>query len=329
MISHQIRATSLLAVCALTVGMVSAFAQAASSTPRKVYWSSWDSDSIYRCDVDGSNTQELISGQTDPTGIAIDDQAGKMYWADRLDGTINRANLDGSGVEEVSSVAPGDPNALAEYVALDPVNDKLYYTYNTVVDEYNNTAGRIARMNTDGGNIETLVSMEVFNTAGGIAVDPGSNKVFWTSGNIECADLDGSNRQTLFSGDLTALDITVDAENDNLYWTNNWGTRIETGKIDGSGRTTVITTLESEFDDIDAPQGIAVDGETGKLYWTDIDVSRSPFGVYKAEIDGENGQRIDYAYNAYGVAVGPIPEPATLALLAAGGLGLAVRRRRR
>jgi DNA-binding beta-propeller fold protein YncE len=320
----------LCAVVSVLAAMLVSSGAARAAATNKVYWSSWFSDSICQCDPGGddNSTEELVTGQNDPKGIAIDAACGKMYWADRLDGTINRANLDGSGVEEVSPVAPGDPNALAEYVALDPVHDKLYYTYNTVVDEDMNTAGRICRMDTDGSNIETLVSMDVFHNAGGIAVDPDDNTVFWTSGDIECADLDGSNRQTLFTDSLQPLDITVDAENDDLYWTNNWGTCIETAKIDGTGRTTVVTTLDSEFDDIDAPQGIAVDGEAGKLYWTDIDVSRSPFGIYEAQINGDNAQRIDYAYKAYGVGVGPVPEPATLGLLAVGGLALAVRRRR-
>lgn len=324
MSSQRPTALGLLTLCALAVGLFASVAAADT----KLYWSSWTAEGICRANLEGSNPGQIISGQNNPSGLAIDASAEKIYWADRGSGTVRRANLaDGSGVEVVSHVAGGDPNAVVEDVALDTTADKIYFTYNTVVDEYNNTAGRVARMNTDGSGLEVIISQDVFHNVNGLAVDPADGEVYWSTGIVKKANLDGSNSQALFSNDLQANDVAVDPESDVLYWTNEGWQKIEHGGTGGNWRATLVEN--ADIDDIDAPFGIKVDPDAGRVYWTDVDVTRSPYGVYGVDTDGDNPEYLAYAHRSRGVAVGPVPEPATLAMLAAGGLGLAIRRRRR
>jgi hypothetical protein len=227
----------------------------------------------------------------------------------------------------VSEVKPGDPNAIVEDVALDPKTDTLYCTYNTVIDQYMNTAGRVARMSTDGSGVQDIVKPQSSNV-GGIAVDPGAQEIYWYDGAIESAAPDGSGIQTLYT-DVNSLNgLTIDRASNALYWTRGGGyQKIETGGTDGSGRHTLVTDVANEYDSLDAPYALAVDPENAKMYWTDIDTYRDPFGIYHAEMDGDGSERLHHAYDAYGIAVGPVPEPATMALLSIGGLAFLTRRR--
>jgi DNA-binding beta-propeller fold protein YncE len=84
---------------------------------------------IYRADLDGSNTELLVtlvpSGEgPDPRTLALDLLANRMYWTTtgpRSPGKIQRANLDGSNVQDV--LAAGTPTA----IALDPRGGKFYF----------------------------------------------------------------------------------------------------------------------------------------------------------------------------------------------------------
>lgn len=51
--------------------------------------------------IDGTNPQQLISGLTTPTGLAVDVPNGKIYWGDSLG--LRSANLDGTNVQTVLS----------------------------------------------------------------------------------------------------------------------------------------------------------------------------------------------------------------------------------
>ncbi len=46
----------------------------------KMYWTDFDADKIQRADLDGANVEDLVTGLTDPFGIALDPAAGKIYW---------------------------------------------------------------------------------------------------------------------------------------------------------------------------------------------------------------------------------------------------------
>ena len=73
--------------------------------------------------------------------------------------------------------------------------------------------GRIRRAATDGGALETLLSITVLRPVG-VAVDSARGKLYWTdslAGKIQRADLDGANVEDLFTTEVTGLrDIAAD-----------------------------------------------------------------------------------------------------------------------
>ena len=160
-----------------------------------IYWTDWRAYEIQRANlVDGSNTQDLVTGLTGPTGIALDAAGGTIYWMDwdrRPEGMgkIQRASLDGSGIQDLVrglNVPMG--------IALDMAGGKIYWTdWGT---------RRIQRANLDGSNVENLVVIGLTGPYG-ITLDVAGEQIYWTdpsAGKIQRANLDGSNIQDLVTG---------------------------------------------------------------------------------------------------------------------------------
>src|SRR5271165_4107117 len=68
-----------------------------------IYWTDAGNDDIRRANADGSGQQTLVSGVSQPVGIALNLAGGKMYWTDEGAGDIRRANLDGTGSQTLVS----------------------------------------------------------------------------------------------------------------------------------------------------------------------------------------------------------------------------------
>ena len=45
-----------------------------------MYWTDTGTQEIRRADLDGMNSEQLLSGLSTPLGIALDVAGGKMYW---------------------------------------------------------------------------------------------------------------------------------------------------------------------------------------------------------------------------------------------------------
>ncbi|MFN0034254.1 MAG: PKD domain-containing protein, partial [Saprospiraceae bacterium] len=92
----------------------------------KIYFSDFEvtgTGNIWRCNLDGTNLEAIVSNLTDPYGIALDLAAGKVYWVDDL-GNVSRANLDGSSQEiGLVNISGGQMRA----ISLDPANNKMYF----------------------------------------------------------------------------------------------------------------------------------------------------------------------------------------------------------
>jgi sugar lactone lactonase YvrE len=116
----------------------------------------------------------------------------------------------------------------------------------------------------------------------GMAVD--GSHLYWTesNGTINEANLDGTNPQTIITGQDDPAGLAVDGSH--LYWTNVLGGTINEANLDGTNPQTIITGQ-------DAPAGLAVDDS--HLYWTDnAEISEANGTINEANLDGTDQQTI-------------------------------------
>ena len=145
------------------------------------------------------SSQNIIAPQI--TGIDVDLKNGKIYWAEQTNGTIGRANLDGSGFE---IVAENLDTGKSFGVAIDQLNDKLYYTTSD-----SNQTGFIRNANLDGSSVSTLVNAQYPYH---IDLDSEDGKIYFSDFNtnqIFKANLDGSENASLVFSDSFATAIAV------------------------------------------------------------------------------------------------------------------------
>ena len=142
------------------------------------------------------------------------------------------------------------------------------------------SGGRIHSMNTDGSDLEAIVTD--CRLPDGIAVDVRAGHIYWTNmgvpslndGSIERADVDGKNRRTIVprGAVFTPKQMQIDRENRVLYWCDREGMRVMRCNLDGSQLETLVDT--SGGDDrpgSDATKwcvGITLDPKRRQIYWT-------------------------------------------------------------
>ena len=102
--------------------------------------------------------------------------------------------------------------------------------------------------------------------------------IYWTDQNtseISRANLDGSNQQTLVSGQpFGVTGISLDIPASQMYWSRQGSDgNIQRANLDGAGQQTLVGQV-SAF-------GIALDTAAGQMYWTDTgginDIRRANF----------------------------------------------------
>ncbi len=109
-----------------------------------VYWVEFDTDSIWRATMQGTNAVKLVqqASGTRPLDLALDLVHNKMYWGSGVTGDIYRANLDGSNVEFW-----GDFEEVRA-LTVDPDGGKVYWA--------THANQQIRRANLDKSAIETI-----------------------------------------------------------------------------------------------------------------------------------------------------------------------------
>ena len=271
----------------------------------KIYWTDAGSVGVFgnkipgtakvqRANLDGSNIETLVSELEAPgrlMAIALDVDGGKIYWTnnDRGDilprAKIQRANLDGSNIETLVARLIGPFG-----IALDVDGGKIYWT------------GRhgIQRANLDGSNIKTLVT-NGSSVSLGLALDVAEGRMYWTdmveyasgTGVVQRANLDGSNIETLVSELEAPFGIALDVDGGKIYWTDAGSVDVFGNKILGTAKAQRAnldgSNIETLVSELEAPFGIALDVDGGKIYWTDADTDvPDTYKVQRANLDGSN-----------------------------------------
>lgn len=208
----------------------------------KVYFSDFEvtgSGNIWKMNLDGSGLTAIVSGLTDPYGIALDLTNGKIYWADDL-GNISRANLDGSN-QQIGIV--NIPGGGMRAVALDPENNKMYF--------YEVQAEILHVSNLDGTNVQPLLT----GTYGyAIYVDTVNDKIYYddyNAGKIFRVNLDGTGSVEIDASGSRIYGMAIDQTDKKFYFSTRDAGTIVRCNLDGSSPETLLTGLAS-------PRGIAL-----------------------------------------------------------------------
>jgi hypothetical protein len=305
---EKMKSQGLLAVISIaTVTLLLSVPEQSKGIDNAIYWST--EDGIYRTKTDGTGTQHLVTTNDEIWSIAIDSTAGKIYWTTAYTGKIRRSNLDGSQVEDILSGL-----SVPIGIALDSANGRMYWAENNWDDGY------VKYANFDGSDMHTLYREEA---AFGIALDTAAGKVYTlNSYEILRSNLDGSQLESVVNDMEVAYGFALDTEHSKVYWATTG--YIEYANFDGSDRHRIDTNTEN--------WGIALDLDADKIYLMQTPlIGGSPFSIVsRANLDGSSLESFISGNVPYlpGIAIGPVPEPASVILIGAGFFFARLRRKR-
>jgi len=168
----------------------------------------------------------------------------------------------------------------------------------------NVSSGRMASVNPDGSDPEVLIE-GLRRLPDGIVVDVEAGHIYWTNmgnpnandGSIERVDLDGGNRRTIVpeGATFTPKQLQLDRTGGKLYWSDREGMRVMRVNLDGSQIETLVDTSQGDArPGRDARKwcvGIAVDHESGHVYWTQKGPDNAGEGrIFRANLDIPEGE---------------------------------------
>lgn len=203
---------------------------------------------------------------TNVVGIEFDYADNKLFftqirpWA-RI-GWMSANNPDSSSIKNIINHGINP-----EGISYDWTQKKVYWT-----DSSNNS---IYAMNLDGSQLVMIARVE---RPRAIVVDPCNGTLYYTdwgrfgtSGKIYRTTMAGSLKKALHDKDLSQPSgLTIDFEENMLYWSDAVREKIERSKLDGSEREVLISATIYPF---------ALTVYRNYIYWTDLQLR----GVYRAE----------------------------------------------
>lgn len=268
--------------------------------------------------ADGRPLKELVIDQLTPDGIDISIPAGKIFWTsmgipNKNDGSVYSANLDGS---DVTAIVPKGAVHTPKQLNLDQTNKKVYFS--------DREGLRVMRANYDGSELETLVETGDWENQEhaddqtrwcvGITVDAAAGKFYWTQkgpskgnkGRIFRANIafqngetakNRSDIETIFQNLPEPIDLELDTEAGNLYWTDRGelpiGNSVNRAKIADIKAITdaAFTSWPSRDYNIISRNmheaiGIKLDTKNRHIYTTDLGGA-----VYQTDMDGGDRKR--------------------------------------
>jgi len=192
-----------------------------------------------------------------------------------------------------------------------PATDGSLYILELDISSFPNQSGRILKSNTDGSDLKELVT-GLKHLPDGIIVDSEEGHIYWTNmgastsnpwdGSIQRCDTDGKNITTIVPQGIiyTPKQLTIARPHDAppaLYWCDREGMRVMRCRLDGSNVETLVQTgkVPEHFGDQSRwCVGIAVDTESGVMYWTQKGRSKGNQGrIFRAPLAVPEGTSPD------------------------------------
>jgi hypothetical protein len=290
-----------------------------SSTAKagRLFFLELNAGKIHSIAPDGSDKRTIVTGASNPDGIAVDAEAGHIYWTNMgvpslNDGSIERADLDGAN--RVTIVPPGGTHTPKQLI-LDQETRKLYWG--------DREGMRVMRCDLDGSNLETLVQTGEGDEdrkdqtlwCVGIAIDHGWNEIYWTQKGPDNGNAGKLLRAplSLRPGETPATRTDIEVIKDRLpepidleiadgwiYWTDRGDPprgntvnrmRLEVLEHDPGPQEIIFPHLMEGI-------GIALDPANDRMFLTDFAGS-----IYSARLNGSGGRTIAAAQgNLTGIA---------------------------
>ena len=232
-----------------------------------LFWGNQTTQSVNYSNIDGSNNNEIVTGQAMIRRTRVNETEGKIYWALPSQSKIKKSNLNGSNVEDVIATT-SDINV----VSIDEINNAIYYT--------EGSDGGIKKCDLNGLNPQTVISG--IGYVQGIAINNVTNKLYWTefdTGLLKSANIDGTNIETLLTTTDALFDLEVDPVNEFLYFSNRTGNVIERVELNGGNRTTLVNVSGTVG-------AISLDVINSKIYWSFNESGAS--GISVVDTNGTN-----------------------------------------
>jgi hypothetical protein len=236
-----------------------------------VFWTDRGTSQLKRMNFDGANLQTIAlsgvvtSAGSNIRGIAVDVTSNRVFWADNGLDRLLRANYDGSSSVVLHTITNG--NAFPADVRIDPGN-RLFYWCDA---SYN----RIQRSTLDGVSVTDIITNAAPTGPYFMDLDVAAGKIYWgdqDGGAIYRANLDGSGRETLLTGNNFTRGVKVDPIERMLYWINRNDKKVHRCPLSAfAGGTIPLTNpaVQTLYTNLDTPHGLEVDIPARKLYWAD------------------------------------------------------------
>lgn len=236
-----------------------------------VYWTDRGASQLKRMNFDGSNlrTNTVSGAVTSPgsniRGLAVDTVNDRIFWADNGADRLLRANLDGSGSVILHTITGG--NSFPADVRLDFANQQLYWCDQTRL--------RIQRSTFDGTAVTDVITNAAASGPYFMDLDVPSGKIYWgdfSGGSIFRANLDGSERETLLTGNNNTRGVRLDPRERMLYWINRDDKKVHRCPLAAfEGGTIPLThpAVQTLYTNLDTPHGLTLDVPARKIYWAD------------------------------------------------------------
>lgn len=171
----------------------------------------------------GSLDRDFGVNDATPMGIAVDVDSQHVYVADILTsqgdnaGRILRVDYDGeNGVVIIEGAPDGITDGIKD-LAIDTRNGRLYW----------GTYGAVKSSDLNGSDTTTVVTIPFYTVTdqevrpNAVEIDTANNKIYWTDQlreEINRADLDGSNQETVVETLNRPASLYIDHSNAKLYW---------------------------------------------------------------------------------------------------------------